>query len=450
MNPTTNPSFPNLTRRGFFGGTAALGFGALTGCSSSPEASKPNNKLVVWHNYTQGPRVKFMEAAGKAFEASHPGVTVSIEVVPAAQFGTKWPAAQSAGALPDVATASTDATLNMDLAQALHPMDDVLAALGGESAFVKGLVGKLGVWNDKVVSLPHYVHNRLLVHRTDYLSAAGITLPEAPTWDQALAAAVATQDAPKRFGWVLRLSQSDSGGAFLLWMLTRSTGGKFFDADGKMMLDTPEVTRAMEYLIEVAKTASTPAHSNYAISDTFSLMESGATALSEDSAALIGNTVQKVPAMANSLGSTFMPSDGAPGHLIGSYGFILPKGRNAELAREFVQFMYSDEMYVPFLQTIPLFMFPALAKVDTEKFYSEPTLAKFKPTVEQTLTGIAEGAAPGFEDGPNLYAGTVFGSHVVEEAIAGILLNGQDVKSALAAANKKTQTLVDDVKSRIR
>lgn len=432
--------------RGATGATATFG---LAGCSPGGSSGEKRT-LTVWHNYTQQPRVDFMRKVADKFEAANQGVTVKIEVVPFPQFPTKWPAAQAAGTLPDVTTILPETAVSMWLAKALNPIDDVLSALGGTAAFKPGLVDKMAKYDGAYLLLPHYVHNRLLIHRKDLLQEAGIALPESPTWDQVLRAAKATSKPPNRYGWMLKLSASDSGGTNLLYMLTRSAGGRLFDETGRAMLDTAEVKRATEYLVEVAKSASGPGQLNYNINDNFSLINADKTVLSEDSPAVIATAYKDAPQVAEKLATTFMPRDsGGPGHLAAAVSVALPRGKNPELAKDFVKFLYADENYVPFLQTIPLFMFPALAKADSPAFYEQPVIKKYEATAKQTLAGIEAGSAVGFEEGPNPYAGPAVASRVVEKALHAILTGGVGIPKALADANRHLQSTFDDVTSRV-
>ena len=181
-------------------------------------------RLVFWHSYTQRARSDFMRAAADRFEAANPGVSVAIEVVPWPAFPQRWPAAMAGGTLPDVAVLLAENAVPMFLAGALNPMDDVVAALGGADAFKPGLLDATGRFRGQYISVPHYVHNRLLVYRKDRLAAAGLAPPV--TWDDALRAAVATTRAPDHYGWILKLSRADTGGGFLLWILARSNGGE--------------------------------------------------------------------------------------------------------------------------------------------------------------------------------------------------------------------------------
>lgn len=448
--------------RGLGLGAGVVAFGAgLAGCaptSAVPAASasavsklpKDQSKnLVFWHTYTQQARVDFMQSVANEFEAAHPGVSVSIEVVPLPQYSTKWPAAQAAGSLPDVTTLLPETAVSMWLANALYPADAVLSKLGGSSAFAYGLAEKMGHYKGHQISLPHYVHNRLLIHRQDLLQEAGITLSETPSWDEALHAAQATTKAPGRYGWQLKLSESDTGGGYLLYMMTHSAGGKLFDEKGKSMLTSAEVKKAANYIVQLGKTASGPGAANYNINDDFKLITAGGTVMAEDSSAVIGTAVTTAPDVAKNLATSFMPKDKQPGHMLGALSVALPKGKNPNLAQEFAEFLYAKENYVPFLHSIPLFMYPTLTKATGDTFFENPIINQYKAVADQTLTGIKVGFEPGFDDGPNPYAGPLFASHEIEKALQSVLVGGVSVNAALATAHTNVQSLFDDITSRI-
>lgn len=268
MNASTPPS-GGIGRRGFLTGALAVGgvmaLGTLAACTpgaagggAGGSASNGPRTLTFWHTYTQDARVNFMRQVADKFEKSHPGVTVNIEVVPLPQYATKWPAAQAAGSLPDVTTLLPEIAVSMALAGALNPMDDVLEQLGGSSAFTTGILDKVGVYRDEQILLPHYLHNRLLARRSDLTAAAGVTLSDQPSWDEVLEAAQATTAAPARYGWQLKLAPTDTGGGYLLNMMSVSAGGQLFDKKGKSLLTSPEVVKAAEFITKIGTTASGP------------------------------------------------------------------------------------------------------------------------------------------------------------------------------------------------
>lgn len=439
-----DPRTTRIGRRRLLAGAGGVALAAL----AAPHVRAQNaRKLVFWHGYTQKPRADFMREVADRFEAANPGVKVEIEVVPWSAQAQKWPAALTGGTLPDVAIVLAENAVPMHLAGALHPADPVVQAVGGADAFKPGVLDGTGRFQGQYVSLPHYVHNRILIYRKDRLAEAGLKPPV--SWDDALQAAVATTKAPAQFGWILKLSKGDTGGGYLLWMLARSANASLYDVEGNVTLDSAGVKDAVNYMVELAKRASGPGALEYKISDNFSLVNSGRTSLTEDSAAIVAAAAADAPAVAEQLDATFMPRRERVGNLMAGISVALPKGRNAEDGRRFAAFLFAEENYIPFLHTIPLFMFPALQGADNPTFYAQPTIARFRNVVDVTLKGLETASLPGMEHGINPYAAQIFNAHIVENMFQRILVDNQAVDAAIGTAASAMATVIRDTKRRL-
>jgi multiple sugar transport system substrate-binding protein len=433
----------SMTRRGLVGGAAALA--ALTLPTPAVRA-QAQRRVVFWHSYSQKERSDFMRQVADRFEKANPGVKVDIEIVPWPAFAQKWPAAMAAGTLPDVTILLAENAVPMALAGALHPMDDLVKDLGGAEAFKGDLAKATGLFRGHHISVPHYVHNRLLVYRKDRLAAAGLKTPV--TWDDALNAATAMTKAPEHFGWIPKLAKGDTGGGYLLWMMARSANGSFFDKDGKVSFDSAPVRDAAAFIAELARKAGGPGVTDYKINDNFSLVNSGKTSMAEDSAAIVAGAAKDAPAVAEQLDATFMPKRERVGNLLGGISVALPKGKNQEDGEAFARFLFAEENYTPFLLTIPLFMFPSLKRAEGPAFFENATIKRFRNVVDVTLKGLEDTSLACMEHGLNPYAGPVMNSYIVEDMFQRILLRGEAVDQAVGTTAKLMEKVVGDVRLR--
>jgi multiple sugar transport system substrate-binding protein len=434
-----------LSRRNLLG--AAASTAALSAFPAPFVRAQGSRRIVFWHSYSQKERSDFMRTTADKFEQANPGVKVDIEVVPWPAFPQKWPAAAAAGTLPDVVVLLAENAVPMSLANALHPMDDVLAELGGAAAFKGNIATTVGRFRDTQISLPHYVHNRLLVYRKDRLAEAGVKPPV--TWDDAMNVAIATTKAPDHYGWIPKLAKGDTGGGYLLWMMTRSANGSFFDKDDNVTFDSQQVTDATQFITEIARKAGGPGVTEYKIGDNFSLVNSGKTSLAEDSAAIVAGAAQNAPAVADQLDATFMPKRERVGNLMGGISVALPKGNNPDDGKAFAKFLFEEQNYVPFLLTIPLFMFPSMKAAEGSAFFGNPTIKRFQNVVDVTLKGLEDSSLAGMEHGLNSYAGPVFNSYLVEDMFQRILLRNEPVDQAVGTTAKAMEKIVRDVKVRL-
>ncbi|GHE42100.1 hypothetical protein GCM10017673_50380 [Streptosporangium violaceochromogenes] len=444
-----NKSQPAVSRRGFLGmaaGAAAVAGLAACGKSGGGTGGGGSGKsLTFWHPYTEQERQNAIRAIADKF-TQETGTAVTVEVVPFANFAEKWPAAQAGRTLPDVAVTTAENALGMHSAKAIEPMDDIVKALGGDSAFVGGLVDKIGRYDGKVLALPHYVHDRLLFHRTDRLKAAG--LPKPVTWEDTMEAAIAMTKAPEYYGYVQQLSVKDTGGGYLLWILARSNGGHLFDKDGKVTLNSPEVMEAIEFITKLGKKTAPSTSATTPMADSFALLNSGRSSMMVTAAAGMSSALSKAPQIAAVLDAGRMPKKKQYGDLIGAVSFVTPKGRNPEEGQKFVEFLYRKENYISFLHSLPLFMFPALTAASGPEFYNQPTLQKYRSLVDTTLAGIKNGDNPGFDFGPTPLSAPFFASHAVETMLQETIFGGVSLDKAVASATKTAQLAIDNVKSR--
>jgi multiple sugar transport system substrate-binding protein len=432
----------SLTRRNLLRGSAA----AAVLLSAPHVRAQSGRKVVFWHSYTQKTRTDFMRATADRFEAANPGVKVDIEVMSWGAFGQRWPAARAANALPDVAITLGRNAIPMSLAGALHPTTPVLKTLGGPEAFIPGLIDRSCKFKDEYVSLPHYVHSFVNIYRKDRLEAAGLKVPV--TWDDTLKAAIAMTKPPEYYGNILKLAKDDYAGAEFLWCMTRSAGGHFYDAEGKIMFDSEPVREATEWLAEIGKKTSGPGVANMRLADTFSLVNSGKQSMCNDSAAIIGVAVQDAPDVAKNLDATFMPSKKEGGYQTNLICTILPKGKNPDDAQNFLAFLYGEQNYMPFMTTIPLFMFPAYLKADMKKFTEHPVIGAYPNVVDATLKSVERGVMAGMDFGLNPYAAPVLTSGLVEDMLQRIILTNAPVKDEVAATAQKMDRLLQSIRSR--
>jgi len=183
-----------LTRRKLLMAGGLAGAGAPLAAFPVPlvRAQLPR-KLVFWHGFTEGARADFMAAAAKRFERLNPGLTIEIETVPWPTYSQKWPTAMVGGTLPDVAILLGEEAVPMFLSGALNSTNDLVNDLGGEAAFTPGLIAANSRYRGEFISVPYYVHNRLMIYRKNRFAEAAAKPPV--TWDDAYNGAVATTKA---------------------------------------------------------------------------------------------------------------------------------------------------------------------------------------------------------------------------------------------------------------
>ena len=441
------------TRRSvLFAGAAGLGLG-LAGCGPRPGAAgggsdtaPSSGELLLWHPYTQPERQAALQSAFDAYQ-EETGLAVKAEVVAFGDFGQRWPAAQAGGTLPDLAITTPEDAMSMWTAGALDPMDDLLAEAGGEQLYSEGALEASSRYDGQLVSLPHYVHTRIMHTRMDRLSEAGLEVPV--TMEDYLAAAEAMTKTPDYYGFIPQLSQNDIGGGYLLWIMAQANGASLFTPDGTVTLTEAGVVDAARWIGDMAKFAP-PSAATTPISETFNLINSGSASMTITSAAGIASAIGEAPEVAEVLDGLPMPQGSAGvGNLVGAVSFVKPKSDRDVQAHALFKHMMTGQNYMDFLLSMPLFHFPVTPEGAGEEFYGNETIAKYEVAVNATLDGIANGSGPGFEAGANPYAGSFFSASRVETALQDIAFNGVDAADAMESAQTDLQATLDEITDRM-
>jgi len=142
--------------------------------SASASASSAPVTLTWWNNATSGSLLSVWQNAIKAFEASHPGVTIQNVPIQNEQFTTKIPAALAGGNPPDIYQQWGGG------AEATQLNSGKLTNLSSE---VSSWIGQLGSaaknWNVKGgwYGVPYDLHVVGFWYRKDLFAKAGISSP---------------------------------------------------------------------------------------------------------------------------------------------------------------------------------------------------------------------------------------------------------------------------------
>jgi multiple sugar transport system substrate-binding protein len=427
---------------------AAVFLGLLAARALQPE---PDAGRVVrfWHPYTQPQRTEEMKQAAAEFERAHPGVRVAIEVVPWADVNGRWRAAHARGELPDVGVGNPPDYLDMWQAGAILPVDDVVAALGGDGRFLPGLIDRHARFQGKTLAVPHYMHALVLLYRKDLLKAHGLEPPA--TWDDLLRVSKALTAPPGRYGFQQLWSRKDwIGIPWVLYPLMRSNGGEFFDKAGNVAFNTPENVEAVRLLADLYKGASSPAAFDLERNkDQIEVLSKGRTALDLGTLYGIPQLERDNPAVGNQLVATYPPRRKQVGWFTFANCLVLFKGKNAEDGKRWMRFLLEDERYGRFLRSIPGAMMPVTNAVNQSKeFWEHPFFVKHRAEVGILREGVAQGSFPGASQGLHANLGLLVESEALPRMLERIVRENIAVERAVAQAHQEFEADLARFKAR--
>ncbi|MEM8902079.1 MAG: sugar ABC transporter substrate-binding protein [Actinomycetota bacterium] len=160
-------------------------------------------------------------------------------------------------------------------------VDDIIPAVRGGLSFDGGLY-----------AAPFYAESSFVMYRQDVLDAAGVTMPDAPTWDE-LAEIARTVDSDEMAGICLRGKPGwgDLGASFTTVLNT--FGGTWWLANddgsiGEAQVDQPEFREALEFYVGLIGDAGQDDAANSSFNECLSLYQNGEVAMWYDATVAAG------------------------------------------------------------------------------------------------------------------------------------------------------------------
>ncbi len=147
-----------------------------------------------------------------------------------------------------------------------------------------------GVSRDgKLYALPFYGESAMTYYRKDLFDKAGLTMPEAPTYDEIKGfAAKLTDKANQTYGLCLRGKPGWGENMAYVTTLVDTFGGQWFGEGWKTTFDTPEWKNALTYYTDVLKIYGPPGATSNGFNENLALFASGRCAMWIDSTVAAG------------------------------------------------------------------------------------------------------------------------------------------------------------------
>ncbi|WP_412534823.1 ABC transporter substrate-binding protein [Pseudomonas coronafaciens] len=200
----------------------------------------------------------------------------------------------------------------------------------------------------KLFALPFYAEASITYYRKDLFKAAGLTMPERPTWTQiAEFAGKLTDKSKEQYGLCLRGKAGWGENMALITTLGNAYGARWFDEQWKPQFDQPEWKDALNFYVNTMKQSGPPGASSNGFNENLALFNSGKCAIWVD-ASVAGSFVtdKKQSKVADDVGFTYAPhevTDKGSAWLY-SWSLAIPtSAKNTADAKTFTQWATSKE-----------------------------------------------------------------------------------------------------------
>ena len=174
--------------------TAAL-TAVLSGGLALPAAAQETTEITIWFG-----RENFITADNfESFNAKHPDIQVTTDVIPLEQSVADTIRAARAGRAPDIVQTPADGLAPLVAQGVVRPIDDMLARWQEESPETYDQLSQtawdMASLDGKTYGMTLFAGPFWYTYRADWLEAAGMEVPE--TWDDVLDFARAVKDEGK-------------------------------------------------------------------------------------------------------------------------------------------------------------------------------------------------------------------------------------------------------------
>src|SRR5580700_9382062 len=328
------------------GGGSSSSAGA--GASSTSGASGSTGTVTV--AVVSNPLItnQMIPLTQSVFEKENPGITV--------KFATYTEGDLRAAIEKDVSTHSNSFNVVM-----IGPYEAPLFAKNGwlvdltkqyissdpayDAADLLPPVAKALSYNGDLYAAPFYGESSMLYYNKTLLKAAGVTIPQHPTWDQVQAAAAKLNQPGKVSGICLRGLAGWGDNMAALDTVINTFGGEWYNQSWQAQLTSPADEQAVNFYVNLVKSYGEPGASNDSFNQLLTLYGQGKCAMWYDATVAATSIATEFPSVYAQTGYAFAPTEKTKSSgWLWSWALGVPKGvANETDAWKFVSWATSKQ-----------------------------------------------------------------------------------------------------------
>ncbi len=226
----------------------------------------------------------------------------------------------------------------LDGLSAEYDVDDILPAMRAGLSY-----------DGTLYAAPFYGESSMVMYRTDLMEAAGLEMPDAPTWQFIREAAAAMDDPENGVNGVCLRGKAGwgEGGAFIT-VTGNSFGARWFDEEWNAQFDQPEWAEALNFYVNLMNDYGPDGYATNGFNENLSLFQQGLCGMWIDAtvaASFVTNPNDSE--VADSVGFALAPnSEGVDrrSNWLWAWALAIPAGtQQAEAAQTFIEWATSRE-----------------------------------------------------------------------------------------------------------
>jgi len=225
----------------------------------------------------------------------------------------------------------------LDDLSAEYDAGDILPAMAGGLSY-----------DGTLYAAPFYGESSMIMYRTDLMEAAGMEMPDAPTWDFIREAAAAMTDRDNEINGICLRGKAGwgEGGAFITAM-SNSFGARWFDMDWNAQFDTDAWKNTLEFYVGMMNESGPAGYATNGFNENLSLFQQGKCGMWIDAtvaASFVTNPNDST--VADSVGFALAPDTGLGkrSNWLWAWALAVPAGsQKVDAAKQFIEWATSKE-----------------------------------------------------------------------------------------------------------
>ena len=224
----------------------------------------------------------------------------------------------------------------LDDLSAEYDVDDILPAMAG------GLSHE-----GTLYAAPFYGESSMVMYRTDLMEAAGLEMPDAPTWDFIAEAAAAMTDRENEINGICLRGKAGwgEGGAFITAM-SNSFGARWFDMDWNAQFDTEQWANTLNFYKDMMDASGPAGYATNGFNENLSLFNQGKCGMWIDATVAASFVTGDDSTVADSVGFALAPDNGLGkrSNWLWAWALAIPAGTQQEAeAKQFIEWATSKD-----------------------------------------------------------------------------------------------------------
>ncbi len=329
----------------------------------------------------------------------------------------------------------------LDDLSAEYDVGDILPAMAG------------GLSHDGTLyAAPFYGESSMIMYRTDLMEAAGLEMPDAPTWDFIKQAAAAMTDRDQEINGICLRGKAGwgEGGAFITAM-SNSFGARWFDEDWNATFDQEPWANTLNFYVDMMNESGPPGFATNGFNENLSLFQQGKCGMWIDAtvaASFVTNPNDST--VADSVGFALAPDTGLGkrSNWLWAWALAVPAGtQQVGEAKQFIEWATSKDYIELVAANEGWANVPPGARTS---LYENPEYQKV-PFAKMTLDSILSADPNDSTVDPSPYVGIQFAAipefagiaTEVSQEFSAVYAGQQTVEEALAKAQAITNDAME-------